>query len=217
MDKVKNIVIRIRRYILFFVQYILYEKPRGLDFTMRDTRLYEKSGHLFHGYSKTNEKHIREIFQRLSFEDAKLLDVGCGKGVVLKEATGFPFQRIAGIEIQQELVQIAKRNFKILGIEDRIECMQANAMDYDRYEDFNVFFFFNPFSRNVLQRVVDKIAESRNEMNSMVTVIYHNPRFLSVFEQKTQILKKETLHDALKDYDTCILRVCFADLKNKGF
>lgn len=152
MNKVKRIFIRLKRYGLFLVQYFLYEKPRGLDFTMRDKGLYERSDHIFHGYSKTNEKHLREIFKRLSFEDARLLDVGCGKGVVLKEATKFPFKKIAGIEIQEELVQIANRNFKILGIEEQIECLQANAIDFDRYGDFNVFSFLTRFRRKFCKR-----------------------------------------------------------------
>ena len=70
-----------RRYFLFLGEYLFLEKPRGLDFTMRDTRI---------------------------------LDVGCGKGVVLKEAAGFPFERIAGIELQEGLVETAERNFRIL-------------------------------------------------------------------------------------------------------
>lgn len=207
MNQIKSIVTRLKRYALFLIQYILYEKPRGLDFTMRDTGLYERSGHIYHGYSKTNEKHIREIFQRLSFEEARLLDVGCGKGVVLKEAVKYPFKKVAGIEIQQELAQTADRNFKILGIEDKIECMQADAVYFDKYNDFNVFFFFNPFSEEILQKVVDRIIESREGINSSFTVIYHNPRFLSVFESRMQVLKKEMLHDNLKNYDTCILEL----------
>ena len=77
------------------------ERPRGLDFTMRDTRLYQQSAGKYHGYSKTDEKHLQEIFQTLDFSRCRnLLDVGCDKGVVLKEAAKFPFERIAGIELQ---------------------------------------------------------------------------------------------------------------------
>ncbi|MCM1091201.1 MAG: methyltransferase domain-containing protein [Butyrivibrio sp.] len=214
MNKAKSAFIRLRRYVLFLAEYIFYEKPRGLDFTMRDKSLSKKSGFRYHGYSKTNEKHLREIFQRLSFEDARILDVGCGKGVVLKEAVKFPFQKIAGIEIQEKLAQTAKRNFEILGISDKIECLQCDALDFDRYGDYNVFFFFNPFSEEVLQKVVDKIIKSRGGEDDIITVIYHNPRFLSVFDERTKILKKEMLHDTLKEYDTCILAVCPKDMED---
>ncbi|MGN0358738.1 MAG: methyltransferase domain-containing protein [Candidatus Fimousia sp.] len=167
----------------------------------------EKWGGAYHGYSKTNEKHIQEIFQRLSFEGAGLLDVGCGKGVVLKEAVKFPFEKVAGIEIRHELVQIAKSNFKILGIADMVKCMEADAVEFEQYGEYNVFFFFNPFSEEIMKKVVDKIIKSRNETERIITVIYHNPRFLSVFENRLQVLSKEILYDALKDYDTCILKL----------
>lgn len=77
-EKIKSILRRIKRYIRFSIQYFIYEKPRGLDFTMRDRSLLKKSEGIYHGYSKSNEVHLRKIFQQLSYEDAKLLDVGCG-------------------------------------------------------------------------------------------------------------------------------------------
>ena len=107
MERIK----RWKRYLRFLLQVILLEKPRGLDFTLRDQKLFQKSGGKYHGYSKTDERHLRDIFQKLDFSKGlKLLDVGCGKGVVLREAAKFPFKRIAGIEISSELVRIARKN-----------------------------------------------------------------------------------------------------------
>ena len=128
-------------------------------------------------------------------------------GVVLKEALMFPFQKVAGIEIQQKLLQTAQANFKIMGIDDQIECIHADAVNFEKYGDYNVFFFFNPFSEEILQRVTDKIFRSRNEGENVVTVIYHNPQFQRIFETNAQVLKKITLHDDMKDYDTCILEL----------
>ena len=51
----------------FLLQVILLEKPRGLDFTLRDQKLFQKSGGKYHGYSKTDERHLRDIFQKLDF------------------------------------------------------------------------------------------------------------------------------------------------------
>lgn len=190
---------------MFLMQYFILEKTRGLDFTMRNLNLYQKSGGIYHGYSKTNEKHLRDIFKRLSYENAKLLDVGCGKGVVLKEAAKFPFEKIAGIEIDRDLVKIANKNFEILGMKNKIECIHANAAEFTGYGSYNIFFLFNPFSEQVLREVVERIIDSKKESDEIV-IIYHNPRFLSVFEEKMQVMKKEMLHDDLKNYDTCILK-----------
>lgn len=208
---VNDFFLRLKRYLYFSIQYFFMEKPRGLDFTMRDKSLMSKSKGLYHGYSKTNEKHLHEIFKTISCKNKRLLDIGCGKGVVLKEATKFPFEKIAGIEIQKDLVEIARKNFKIMGLEHKIECIIANAIEFDKYSDYNVFFLFNPFSVEILSKVLDKIIESRTTENHIVTIIYHNPTALYIFDEYP-LIKKEILHDKLKNYDTCILTL---DLKRK--
>lgn len=73
-----------------------------------------------------------------------------------------------GIEIQQKLLQTAQANFKIMEIDDQIECIHADAVNFEKYGDYNVFFFFNPFSEEILQRVTDKIFRSRNEGENIV-------------------------------------------------
>lgn len=204
----KKYLIRIRRYLLFLAQYLLYEKPRGLDFTMRDTAIYERSNGKCHGYSKTNERHLKEIFESIPNKEAvSFLDIGCGKGVVLKEAAKYPFQRVDGIEIQPQLVKTAQKNFRILKMENRIRCILADAAEFEKYGDYNLFFLFNPFPAEILEKVIRKIMGSRNDAGCTTTVIYHNPRFLSVIENNAEIIERETLYDPLKDYETCILRL----------
>ena len=202
------------RYLLFLGEYLFLEKPRGLDFTMRDIRLYRKSAGKYHGYSKTDEKHLREIFRSLDFSRCRrLLDVGCGKGVVLKEAARFPFERIAGIELQKKLAETAERNFRILGLADRISCLQADAEEFDGYGDYDVFFFFNPFSEEIFTYVIDRILKSAKD-DGPVTFIYHNPQYLDTLEERVKrfvrdpaCVRKTVFHDKRKNYDTCILSI----------
>lgn len=135
----------------------------------------------------------------------KLLDIGCGKGVVLRTASNYPFEKIAGIEIDERLAAIAVKNFQILGLEDRIKCQQADAAEFEGYGDYNVFFLFNPFSDSVMEKVVDKLTEI-SKKNSL-TIIYHNPVYIEIFEQKGKVTIVKRLHDKMKDYDTCIFRL----------
>ena len=202
------------RYLLFLGEYLFLEKPRGLDFTMRDIRLYRKSAGKYHGYSKTDEKHLREIFRSLDFSRCRrLLDVGCGKGVVLKEAARFPFERIAGIELQKKLAETAERNFRILGLADRISCLQADAEEFDGYGDYDVFFFFNPFSEEIFTKVIDRSLKSAKD-DGPGTFIYHNPQYLDTLEERVKrfvrdpaCVRKTVFHDKRKNYDTCILSI----------
>lgn len=86
-----------KRYLLFLFQYLFTEKTRGLDFTMRKNTMQKEENPKYYGYSKTNEKHLRSIFDSLSYQECRnFLDIGCGKGVVLKEAANYPFEKNCG-------------------------------------------------------------------------------------------------------------------------
>ena len=63
MERIK----RWKRYLRFLLQVIVLEKPRGLDFTLREQKLFHKSGGTYPGDSKTDERHLRDIFQKLDF------------------------------------------------------------------------------------------------------------------------------------------------------
>lgn len=197
---------RYKRYLIYGVQYFFWEKPRGLDFTMRDTSLLKKSGGLYHGYSKTEEKHLQKIFSSLTFVGReRLLDIGCGKGCVLRVASDYPFEKVTGIEIDGRLTAIATNNFRILGMENRVQCFQVNAAEFEGYGDYNIFFLFNPFSGTVMKEVVDKLLEV-SEKNP-ITVIYHNPVYMELFEQKGELTILKQLYDKSKDYSTYIFRM----------
>ena len=191
---------------MFGIEYFLWEKPRGLDFTMRDTSLLKSSNGLYHGYSKTAEKHLKKIFSNLTFDGSeKLLDIGCGKGVVLRVASEYPFEKVAGIEIDERLLGIAVNNFRILKMEGRVQCFQADAAEFKGYGDYNIFFLANPFSGTVMEKVVGKLLDI-SERNP-VTVIYHNPVYMELFEQKGKVTILKELYDKTKDYSTYIFRI----------
>lgn len=203
--KGEGMVTRLKRYVMFGMQYFLWERPRGLDFTMRDTSLLKKSGGLYHGYSKTEERHLQEIFNSLDFNGReRLLDIGCGKGVVLRVASAYPFEKVAGIEIDERLTAIAENNFHILKMEDRVQCYQADAAEFEGYEDYNIFFLFNPFSATVMKRVVDKLTEV--SAKNPITVIYHNPVCMELFEQTGKVTVIKRLYDKTKNYSTYIFQ-----------
>lgn len=209
-------ITRLKRYLIFGLQYFLWEKPRGLDFTMRDISLLRNSNGLYHGYSKTAEKHLRQIFDSLTFSGKdRLLDIGCGKGVVLRVASDYPFEKVAGIEIDERLVAIAAKNFRVLKMEDRVRCFQANAAEYKDYGNYNIFFMSNPFSDTIMKKVLDKLLEV-SEKNP-VTVIYHNPVYMELFEQGGEVTILKQLYDKTKDYSTCIFQLSRRKQRVKDF
>ncbi|MDO4293958.1 MAG: methyltransferase domain-containing protein, partial [Eubacteriales bacterium] len=135
----------------------------------------------------------------------RFLDIGCGKGVVLREAARYPFVQVDGIELQAELVHTACQNFRILHLSGRVRCIQADAAEFSGYDHYDTFFLFNPFGEEILCRVAEKLAACAQQ--KPLTVIYHNPRYLHVFERIEGFLILRRLHDPAKDYDTCIFRL----------
>ena len=75
-------------------------------------------------------------------------------------ASKYNFGKIAGVEVEKFLHLKAVKNLKILGLTSRIDLYLEDALRFDKYQEFNIYFLFNPFSYDVYQRVVDKIIES---------------------------------------------------------
>lgn len=193
-----------KRYVKYLFQWIFLEKLRGLDFTMRDKSLITASGGKYHGYAKTDEKHAREIFKTLHVDETmKLLDVGCGKGVFLWEASKNPFGAIAGIEYVGELADIARNNFKRLHLSDRVKIYQGDAIEFKHYGDYNVFYFSNPFGREIMDKVMERIVDAKKEK---IWVVYYNPTAADVVENYGGI-EVAKLYDPAKAYETKIYEI----------
>jgi precorrin-6B methylase 2 len=104
-----------------------------------------------------------------------ILDYGSGKGGVLAQLSKYPFRRIAGIELSQILVDISKANFKKLGL-NHLEIIHSDATTFTEIDDFNYFYFFNPFQGRVFERVFENIIASMDRNPRQVTLIYYHPR-----------------------------------------
>lgn len=200
----ENRLKRYKRYVRYLSQWLFLEKLGGLDFSMRDTSLIAATGGIFHGYSKTDESHAKEIFQSLNVDGTKrLLDIGCGKGAFLKEAAKWPFGAIAGIEYVEKLADIAKKNFKKLGLDDRVKVYRGDAVTFEHYGDYNVFYFFNPFDPEMLDKVMERMVNAQKEK---IWVVLHNPVAADVVEKHGGV-ETVRLYDPVKSYETRIYEI----------
>lgn len=127
------------------------------------------------------------VLERLAKSDyidcnSKVIDYGCGKGRVgfyLNHKVGC---ETIGIEYNEQIYKKAIENqktfsesFKIGGSKksadnQRVEFICTNAENY-KVEDANCFYFFNPFSIELLRSVLGKIIDS----------YYDNPRVMTLF------------------------------------
>lgn len=146
-----------------FTNYILFEKPKGLDFSMRDI---SESNWKYNGYAMTSYKALKNIFKFIdSKENYNFLDIGSGKGAVLTYANRLGFKTSAGIEYSQHFHKIALRNISILGVSDRVKSFNCLAEDFTNYGFYDIYFFFNPFNEETWHLTIKSICLA-NEIRS---------------------------------------------------
>ena len=84
---------------------------------------------------------------------------GCGKGKAMYLMGRFPFKKIKGYDLSQELVRIANQNFEKLRM-PKCQAVQADAMTYQDYDEFNYFYIFNSFPQEIFQVMIEHVMES---------------------------------------------------------
>lgn len=118
---------------------------------------------------------LRKVLKKLSIsKDDCILDVGCGKGKAMYMMDAFPFKKIGGIDLSQELVDIANKNFEILKSE-KCRAICCNALEFKDYHQYTMFYFYNPFPKEVFCQVIEKIVQSCEKNPRKITLIYMNP------------------------------------------
>jgi hypothetical protein len=88
----------------------------------------------------------------------------------------FPFDRIDGLELSSQLVEIARRNLHRMGVtRSHIYHMDAaNFTDYDRY---SFLYLYHSFPQIVLESVLANVPASLVRRARRVLLIYRNPTF----------------------------------------
>ena len=132
-------------------------------------------------------------------QESQWVDYGCGKGRVglfLNKMTGC---RVIGVEYQESLWQCAMENLRVSGAEGvGFVCEDAERFSV---ENADHFYFFNPFSVPILQRVQNRIMAS----------YYENPRRLRFFfYYPTEEYTAELMHSELVFVEKLDCRDLFA-------
>jgi len=197
-----SITTRGKRWAKFLVNYG-YEKLHGLDFSMFYVGEQQRNVLEYHGYSMTDAGDMKRMLRAVPVDpaDAAFIDVGCGKGMCMKCAVESGYKKVAGLDLDQDLLKIARSNMKKLKMD--VECIHANAVEYDGYKDFDVFYFYNPFGRSIFEQVISKIVDSQNQRNRDIWVIYYHPKFHEEFE-KVGFIKVDEFKDTTRDTNTFI-------------
>lgn len=71
--------------------------------------------------------------------------------------------------------------------------MHQNALDYIIPADTGTFYFFNPFSDVIMEKVADNIIKHSVNNNASVYVAYLNPTYKKLWEAKGFVVYKTIL------------------------
>ncbi|MFD4762967.1 class I SAM-dependent methyltransferase [Streptomyces sp. NPDC058439] len=117
-------------------------------------------------YSPTPVRTIRRVISaaNVQYESISFVDFGSGKGRVLLVAADYPFRRIIGVEFSAELCETARKNIEqysgVSGSSQTFEVVCQDAREFDIPDDAGFFYFYEPFSAAVAERVIDNIEAS---------------------------------------------------------
>lgn len=114
-------------------------------------------------------KHERFVF----------VDIGAGKGRAAFLAATYPFKRIIGIELADELCSNMQRNITTYRNKRQrcftIECLCVDATTFALPPEDCVVFIFNTLRYDALQRLVENMQHWLHEHHRRLIVLYLNP------------------------------------------
>jgi hypothetical protein len=120
-------------------------------------------------------------------EEYTFIDFGSGKGRVVLIASTLPFRKSIGIELNPALHAIAAKNMKLWQAMGRSVCpMQAlcqEATEFQFPETPCLVYLFNPFTFQVIAKLLDRIAETFADRPGQLDLLYVNPESKSLLEQ----------------------------------
>lgn len=124
-------------------------------------------------------------FRKISNADS-IIDLGCGKGRVLAVAAHFGFTSVTGIDFAKELCEEAERNMKKVQQEFKeLECkiISSDVLNYQLQNNDSVFFMFNPFNKEILEKFLMKIESSVARFPRKIFFLYASPLHLDILLQ----------------------------------
>lgn len=130
-------------------------------------------------YEPAEWRVLRRILRRRELgPDDVFLDMGSGMGRVVLQATAYRPKRVIGVELSEELSDIARanldRNRHRLKTQD-VELVTSDALEYEIPDDVTVTFFNNPFTGSVFAAVMEKLVASLDRNPRRLRIVYRNP------------------------------------------
>jgi SAM-dependent methyltransferase len=132
-------------------------------------------------YGPVDESFVREIIRHAPFspEGVVFIDVGSGKGKAVLIAAEYPFRRVIGVELSDQLTAIARENLRKYGssrkLAAEVELFCGDFMAYAVPEVPAVLFLNNPFPLAIAELAISHIEAHVRKTPGPTFVIYRKP------------------------------------------
>jgi SAM-dependent methyltransferase len=128
------------------------------------------------GYEGTPYLLLVEVFRHLKLRmNDVFVDVGCGKGRVLRMALQSTVGVAVGVELDDGFLKAARGNLQGSGSEpDRYDLFHGPVQDFN-FDSATVLFLFNPFGAKTMREMLDRVAASLRRRPREVRIVYVNP------------------------------------------
>ena len=129
-----------------------------------------------HPYEPTDYSVLERLAESGFFgEEDVVLDYGCGKGRVGFFLSYRTKARTIGIEYDAHIYQDALSNSKTTVSRVKPDFVLTRAEEYEVPGDVNRCYFFNPFSVEILHKVMARIIESWYEIPREILLFFYYP------------------------------------------
>lgn len=139
------------------------------------------------------------VYLKLTPDDI-FVDLGCGKGRAVFFVALRRLKKVIGVELDQSLIDIAKKNLNNLKIKRTpIELIRADAVNFDIKEE-SIFFMFNPFGQLTVEKVLNNIKESLIVNPRRVRIVYYAPAHRHLLDSRDWLVPEGRIEN-----DNCLV------------
>lgn len=122
-------------------------------------------------------------------KNSRMVDYGCGKGRVGFYMNYMLGCHVTGIEYNEQIYLQAKKNQDTYAGRKGTEFLHINAEEFEVREE-DCFYFFNPFSIEILRTVIGQIFTSyyNNPRKMRLFFYYPNPEYLEYLMNHRELI-----------------------------
>ncbi len=156
-----------------------FEKFLGINTSEEEVVLGHDTDMKYSAYEASEYEGLISIFDEITLTPYDtLVDYGCGMGRVLFFCNQRFMCNVTGIEYDDEIFEklldnVEYYNVRFKGQREKFRLLHMKAEDYVVRPEDNIFYFFNPFSMDILEGVLNRILASHKGKPRKITVILY--------------------------------------------